>query len=224
MGAGDPDRGHRLHLHGALHLAHRRHAGGRPPDRRQPGVDDVHDAAGASPTPRARWSRSASAPATPVDARRLGWAGLEIGVAIAAVLGAAVFLLRAADRRPLHRRRRSIVAAALPLLAWVAVFHVADAAQTVAAFVLRAYRIATVPLVIYVGRALGHRARRRLRRGLRPRRREPGVDARRAGLLVASATGRRWLRRRAAWRPTWPPCCRRQRRTAAPRPVGALAG
>ena len=43
-----------------------------------------------------------------------------------------------------------IVAAALPLLAWVALFHVADAAQTVAAFVLRAYRIATLPLLIYV--------------------------------------------------------------------------
>ena len=43
-----------------------------------------------------------------------------------------------------------IVAAALPLLAWVALFHVADAAQTVAAFVLRAYRIATLPLVVYV--------------------------------------------------------------------------
>ena len=43
-----------------------------------------------------------------------------------------------------------IVAAALPLLAWVALFHVADAAQTIAAFVLRAYRIATVPLLVYV--------------------------------------------------------------------------
>ena len=42
-----------------------------------------------------------------------------------------------------------IVAAALPLLAWVALFHVADAAQTVAAFVLRAYRIATLPLLVY---------------------------------------------------------------------------
>ena len=31
-----------------------------------------------------------------------------------------------------------VIAAALPLLAWVAVFHVADAAQTIAAFVLRA--------------------------------------------------------------------------------------
>jgi MATE family multidrug resistance protein len=44
----------------------------------------------------------------------------------------------------------AVIAATLPLLAWVAVFHVADAAQTTAAFVLRAWRIATVPLVIYV--------------------------------------------------------------------------
>ena len=43
-----------------------------------------------------------------------------------------------------------IAAAALPLLAWVALFHVADATQTVAAFVLRAYRIAAMPLVVYV--------------------------------------------------------------------------
>ena len=43
-----------------------------------------------------------------------------------------------------------IAAAALPLLAWVALFHIADAAQTISAFVLRAYRIATMPLVVYV--------------------------------------------------------------------------
>nr|MDH4393868.1 MATE family efflux transporter [Aquabacterium sp.] len=40
--------------------------------------------------------------------------------------------------------------AALPLLAWVALFHTVDAAQAVAAFVLRAWRIATVPTLIYV--------------------------------------------------------------------------
>jgi MATE family multidrug resistance protein len=41
-----------------------------------------------------------------------------------------------------------VAAAALPLLAFVALFHVADAAQVIASFVLRAWRIATVPLVI----------------------------------------------------------------------------
>ena len=82
------------------------------------------------------------------DARRLGWHGLEAGVLIAATMGAAVYLLREQILR-LYTHDSIIIGAALPLLAWVAVFHIADAAQTVAAFVLRAYRVATVPLVIY---------------------------------------------------------------------------
>jgi multidrug resistance protein, MATE family len=83
------------------------------------------------------------------DARRIGWVGLELGVALAAVLGAAVYLLRE-QVVGLYTANPVIVAAALPLLAWVALFHIADAAQTIAAFVLRAYRIATMPLVVYV--------------------------------------------------------------------------
>ncbi|MGZ5712832.1 MAG: MATE family efflux transporter [Caldimonas sp.] len=83
------------------------------------------------------------------DASRIGWAGLEIGVLIAAVLGSAVYLLRE-SLIGLYTGNAVIVAAALPLLAWVVLFHVADAAQTIAAFVLRAHRIATVPLVVYV--------------------------------------------------------------------------
>lgn len=81
-------------------------------------------------------------------ARRIGWHGLQLGVLIAAAMGAAVYLLR----EPLmhaYTRDAVIVAAALPLLGWVMLFHVADAAQTMAAFTLRAYRIATVPMVIY---------------------------------------------------------------------------
>jgi MATE family multidrug resistance protein len=38
----------------------------------------------------------------------------------------------------------------VPLLAWVALFHIADAAQTISAFVLRAYRIAVVPVIVYL--------------------------------------------------------------------------
>jgi len=83
------------------------------------------------------------------DAGRIGWAGLEIGVLIAAVLGSAVYLLRE-FLVGLYTTDAVIVAAALPLLAWVVLFHVTDAAQTIAAFVLRAHRIATVPLVVYV--------------------------------------------------------------------------
>jgi MATE family multidrug resistance protein len=82
------------------------------------------------------------------DARRLGWHGLEVGVLIAAAMGGTVYVLREQIVR-LYTHDPVIIGAALPLLAWVAVFHVADAAQTVAAFVLRAYRHATAPLVIY---------------------------------------------------------------------------
>ena len=39
---------------------------------------------------------------------------------------------------------------ALPQLVWVRLFHLGDALQTVAASVLRAYQVATLPMVIYV--------------------------------------------------------------------------
>lgn len=80
-------------------------------------------------------------------ARRLGWHGVIIGAGLAVFNGGALYLLR----EPvigLYTRDLAVAAAALPLLAFVALFHVADATQTVAAFVLRAWRIATVPLVI----------------------------------------------------------------------------
>jgi multidrug resistance protein, MATE family len=87
-------------------------------------------------------------------AHRLGWHGLLLGCAVAAVTGAAVFFAREPVLR-LYTSNPVVVAAALPLLAWVAVFHIADAAQTIAAFVLRAYKIATVPMVIYVAALWG---------------------------------------------------------------------
>lgn len=88
------------------------------------------------------------------DARRLGWHGMQFGTALAALVGGAVFVAR----EPiigLYTDNPLIVAAALPLVAWVALFHTGDAAQTIAAFVLRAYRIATVPLVIYASAIWG---------------------------------------------------------------------
>ncbi len=81
-------------------------------------------------------------------ARRLGWHGLELAVGIAFVLGAVIFTLRE-QVLGLYTRDAAIIAAALPLLGWVWIFHVADAGQTVSAFVLRAHHIATAPMVIY---------------------------------------------------------------------------
>ncbi|MDN3921860.1 MATE family efflux transporter [Roseateles violae] len=82
------------------------------------------------------------------DARRIGWHGLEIAVLIAALLGALVFLAREQVLR-LYTQDPVIVAAALPLLLWVGAFHIGDAAQTMAAQILRAHHIATAPLIIY---------------------------------------------------------------------------
>jgi multidrug resistance protein, MATE family len=82
------------------------------------------------------------------DARRLGWHGVEAGLLIAAVVGCAVYLLREPILR-FYTRDPAVIAVAVPLLAWVVLFHIADAGQTLGAFVLRAYRVATVPLLIY---------------------------------------------------------------------------
>lgn len=81
------------------------------------------------------------------DARRLGWRGVQLGAGFALATALAVLLAR----HPvvgLYTGNAVVAAAALPLVPWVAGFHVFDAVQAVAAFVLRAYRIATVPLVI----------------------------------------------------------------------------
>lgn len=83
------------------------------------------------------------------DARRLGWNGLLLGTGAALLAGGAIFALRG-PIVALYTGDAQVAAAALPLVAFVVLFHVADAAQAVAAFVLRAWRIATVPMVIYV--------------------------------------------------------------------------
>ena len=85
--------------------------------------------------------------AEPVEARRFGRHGMLIGMIGGATVGGAVFLLR----EPIvevYTHDPVIVAAAVPLLAWVALFHIADATQAVAGFVLRAYRIVNLPLAV----------------------------------------------------------------------------
>lgn len=88
------------------------------------------------------------------DARRLGWHGLQLGIVVAAAMALALALLRAPMAR-LYTGDAAVLAVAVPLLAWVAAFHVADAVQAVASFVLRACKIATVPMLIYAGSLWG---------------------------------------------------------------------
>ncbi len=84
-----------------------------------------------------------------VEARRLGWHGVEIGVGTAAALGALVYFAREPVLH-IYTDNPAIIAATLPLLVWVWWFHVADAAQTMANFVLRSHHITLMPLVFYV--------------------------------------------------------------------------
>jgi MATE family multidrug resistance protein len=82
------------------------------------------------------------------DARRLGWHGLQVTMAMAAITGALVYL----SREPivsLYTRDAAVAAAALSLLAWVGIFHLGDALQTLAQFVLRAWRVTVVSLIVF---------------------------------------------------------------------------
>lgn len=81
-------------------------------------------------------------------ARHAGLLGLGLGTAIAAVIGAAIWL-GAAPLARAYTVDAQVAAAATTLLAIVAVYHVADAVQAVMAQVLRGYKRATAPMVIY---------------------------------------------------------------------------
>ena len=90
----------------------------------------------------------------PGDARRIGWHGMLIAAACSGALGLAVYALREPLVR-LYTNDAVVIAAVLPLLSWVVVFHFFDAVQTMAAFVLRGWRIATLPMFIYAGSLIG---------------------------------------------------------------------
>ena len=81
-------------------------------------------------------------------ARETALTGLRIGglVAVATVL--TVWLLRGEILR-LYSRDPAVVATALTLGPYLAAFHFFDALQTVASFVLRAYKLAIAPTVIH---------------------------------------------------------------------------
>lgn len=88
------------------------------------------------------------------QARDMGWHGVVLAGSLAALMGVAVYFARASILG-WYTHDPIIVAAALPLLAWVLVFHVADAIQTVAAFSVRAYKVAMAPMVVYAASMWG---------------------------------------------------------------------
>lgn len=82
------------------------------------------------------------------DARRLGWHGLQVTLVMAAAVGTMVYFTRAAIV-DLYTRDAAVAAVALSLLSWVALFHLCDALQTFAQFVLRAWHVTVVSLVVF---------------------------------------------------------------------------
>lgn len=81
-------------------------------------------------------------------ARRISLNGIKLAVLCAAVVGAAVLMLRA-ELVGLYTRDAAVLAIAVPLLPFIAFYQMFDALQVMTAFILRAYKIALIPTVIY---------------------------------------------------------------------------
>jgi MATE family multidrug resistance protein len=84
----------------------------------------------------------------PARARAAAWRGWRITVAVAALAAASLFLAR----RPLiglFTNDAEVIGVALGLLGLAALFHVFDAMQGVAGFILRGYKVALAPMLVY---------------------------------------------------------------------------
>ncbi len=84
------------------------------------------------------------------EAQRLGWHAMVLCTGLAAVCGVVVALARH-PLVALYTADAAVAGVATAIIAWLAVFHIGDAVQTMAAFVLRSWRVATVPMLIYAG-------------------------------------------------------------------------
>lgn len=81
-------------------------------------------------------------------ARAAGDAGIRLGVMLAVVLGAIVWFARAGIIG-LYTPDAGVAAAAMPLFFFIGFYQLFDSLQVGAAFVLRAYKVATVPTLMY---------------------------------------------------------------------------
>jgi MATE family multidrug resistance protein len=90
----------------------------------------------------------------PGRARETALTGMRIGAFVAAVTVLAVWTLRGGIVR-LYTRDPAVAVTALTLIPYLAAFHFFDALQTVASFVLRAYKLAIAPTVIHAAALWG---------------------------------------------------------------------
>ncbi len=81
-------------------------------------------------------------------ARLAGKAGVRLGTLLAAIVGIIVWIMRA-EIIGIYTPDASVAAATMPLFFFIAFYQLFDALQVGTAFVLRAYKIATVPTLMY---------------------------------------------------------------------------
>ncbi len=81
-------------------------------------------------------------------ARAAGDAGIRLGATLAVALGALVWFARAGIIG-LYTPDPAVAAAAMPLFFFIGFYQLFDSVQVGAAFVLRAYKVATVPTLMY---------------------------------------------------------------------------
>ena len=81
-------------------------------------------------------------------ARAATFIGFRLAV-LASIALAAIILIANEWIASLYTSDARVVALTAGLLAWVALYHLADAVQTLCVFVLRSYRITVAPLVVY---------------------------------------------------------------------------
>jgi MATE family multidrug resistance protein len=85
----------------------------------------------------------------PVRARDTARTGLRMALALALTTGTLLWLARTPITNA-YTSDAGVAAASLSLIGLVAIFHVFDSLQTQFGFILRAYKIATMPMVVYV--------------------------------------------------------------------------
>jgi MATE family multidrug resistance protein len=82
------------------------------------------------------------------QARRIGRDGILLAALSSVTVGALVWLFRAAIIRA-YTPDAAVMAAAMPLFLFIAFYQLFDSVQVTTAFVLRAYKVAVVPTLMY---------------------------------------------------------------------------
>jgi len=81
-------------------------------------------------------------------ARQVGFAGIRLSAVLSVTIGCVVWLARDLIVRA-YTPNEAIMAMALPLFVFIAFYQLFDSVQVTTAFVLRAYKVAVVPTLMY---------------------------------------------------------------------------